>query len=49
VVLGGILTTLVLNLFVLPALYLQFGASPAPAATPSVQLSPQPSGSSSAE
>jgi Cu/Ag efflux pump CusA len=31
VILGGLVTSLVLNLFVMPALYLRFGASPAPA------------------
>jgi Cu/Ag efflux pump CusA len=32
VILGGLVTSLVLNLFIVPALYLRFGASPAPAA-----------------
>jgi Cu/Ag efflux pump CusA len=31
VILGGLVTSLVLNLFIVPALYLRFGASPAPA------------------
>jgi Cu/Ag efflux pump CusA len=30
VILGGLVTSLMLNLFVMPALYLRFGASPAP-------------------
>lgn len=38
VILGGLVTSLALNLFVLPALYLRFGASAAP--TPA--LAPQP-------
>jgi CzcA family heavy metal efflux pump len=37
VILGGLVTTLVLNLFVMPTLYLRFGTSPAPA-TSSAQL-----------
>jgi len=32
VILGGLVTSLALNLFIMPALYLRFGASPAPAA-----------------
>jgi CzcA family heavy metal efflux pump len=31
VILGGLVTSLVLNLFIIPALYLRFGASPEPA------------------
>jgi Cu/Ag efflux pump CusA len=31
VALGGMVTSLILNLFIIPALYLRFGASPAPA------------------
>ncbi len=37
VILGGLVTVLVLNLFIVPALYLRFGASPAPV-TSSVQV-----------
>jgi len=37
VILGGLVTSLVLNLFIIPALYLRFAASPAPA-TSSAQL-----------
>src|SRR5262249_51958356 len=33
VILGGLVTSLVLNLFILPALYLRFGARPPPAAS----------------
>ena len=33
VMLGGLITSLILNLFIMPALYLRFGASPAPAMT----------------
>jgi CzcA family heavy metal efflux pump len=32
VILGGLVTSLILNLFIVPSLYLRFGASPAPAA-----------------
>jgi CzcA family heavy metal efflux pump len=34
VILGGLVTTVLLNLFVLPALYLRFGATPEPAMQP---------------
>jgi Cu/Ag efflux pump CusA len=41
VMLGGLVTALVLNLFIMPSLYLRFGASPA-AAKESAPVSAQP-------
>jgi Cu/Ag efflux pump CusA len=38
VILGGLVTSALLNLFIMPALYLRFGFSPEPV----VVLSPEP-------
>jgi Cu/Ag efflux pump CusA len=38
VILGGLVTSTLLNLFVIPAVYLRFGSSPEPA----MELSPEP-------
>ncbi|MBF8286123.1 MAG: acriflavin resistance protein, partial [Anaerolineales bacterium] len=48
VILGGLVTSTLLNLFVMPTLYLRFGARPEPE-TSSLPLSTQPSLSSSAD
>jgi Cu/Ag efflux pump CusA len=48
VILGGLVTSTLLNLFVIPTLYLRFGARPEPE-TSSLPLSTQPSLSSAAD
>jgi Cu/Ag efflux pump CusA len=48
VILGGLVTSTLLNLFVIPTLYLRFGARPEPESS-SLPLSTQPSLSSSAD
>jgi Cu/Ag efflux pump CusA len=48
VILGGLVTSTLVNLFVMPSLYLRFGTRPQPE-TASLPLSTQPSLSSSAD
>jgi Cu/Ag efflux pump CusA len=43
VILGGLVTSTLLSLFILPALYLRFGSSPEPAIFDAPEVSDQPS------